>query len=170
MVMPLGSRERLACLKQTIAATDPVKMAHHMEFHRYFQAAAAHLIPDTITLPIRTLLGKLPIVINSSFSKSNPGFCMVLDKKDIEKIAWLARLDMNAADIPGYVRDLSSILELVEQMNQVVTTNIEPLAHPLQLTARVRPDVITETNQREHFQQCAPLVAKGHYLVPKVLE
>jgi aspartyl-tRNA(Asn)/glutamyl-tRNA(Gln) amidotransferase subunit C len=95
---------------------------------------------------------------------------MALDKKDIEKIAWLARLDITPGDIPGYARDLSSILDLVEQMNQVDTANTEPLAHPLDLDARGRDDTVTETNQREHFQQHAPAVANGHYLVPKVIE
>ena len=95
---------------------------------------------------------------------------MALDKKDIEKIAWLARLDITPADVPGYARDLSSILGLVEQMTQVDTAHIEPLAHPLDLNARAREDVVTETNQREHFQQYAPAVANGHYLVPKVIE
>lgn len=95
---------------------------------------------------------------------------MVLDKKDIDKIAWLARLDINPGDVPGYARDLSNILGLVEQMNQVDTANIEPLAHPLDLNARGREDAVTETNQREHFQQHAPAVANGYYLVPKVIE
>ena len=98
------------------------------------------------------------------------GVCMALDKKDIEKIAWLARLAINPGDVPGYARDLSSILGLVEQMKEVDTVNIELLAHPLDLNARTREDVVTETNQRENFQQHAPAVANGHYLVPKVIE
>jgi hypothetical protein len=50
-----------------LAAAHPVKAANDIDFRRYFQAAAIHLIPDTITLPTRTLLGKLSNVINSSF-------------------------------------------------------------------------------------------------------
>jgi len=95
---------------------------------------------------------------------------MVLDKKDIDKIAWLARLDITPGDVPGYARDLSNILGLVEQMSLVDTASIEPLAHPLDLNARGREDLVTETNQREHFQQNAPAVANGYYLVPKVIE
>jgi aspartyl-tRNA(Asn)/glutamyl-tRNA(Gln) amidotransferase subunit C len=95
---------------------------------------------------------------------------MALDKNDIEKIAWLARLDITPGDVPGYARNLSSILDLVEQMQEVDTANSEPLAHPLDLNARGREDVVTETNQREHFQHYAPAVANGHYLVPKVIE
>ena len=95
---------------------------------------------------------------------------MSLDKKDVEKIAWLARLSMNENDIPGYVLELSKILELVEQMNSVNTQDITPLAHPLDLLARLRNDVVTESDQRDYFQKNAPAVEGGHYLVPKVIE
>jgi aspartyl-tRNA(Asn)/glutamyl-tRNA(Gln) amidotransferase subunit C len=95
---------------------------------------------------------------------------MLLNKSDIDKIAWLARLAIAENDIPNYTRDLSNILNLVEQMDQVDTGTIQALAHPLEIPARLRPDEITETNQRDHFQQTAPAVKDGHYLVPKVIE
>ena len=95
---------------------------------------------------------------------------MLISKSDIEKIAWLARLSIEADDIPEYSRDLSSILAMVKEMERVNTTGIEPLAHPLELSARLRDDVVTEINQREYFQQIAPAVANGLYLVPKVIE
>ena len=95
---------------------------------------------------------------------------MLISKSDIEKIAWLARLSIEADDIPEYSRDLSSILAMVKEMERVNTTEIEPLAHPLELSARLRKDVITEFNQREYFQQIAPAVSNGLYLVPKVIE
>ncbi len=94
----------------------------------------------------------------------------MLDKTDVEKIAWLARLSVSEEDIPNYCRDLSNILGLVEQMDKVDTGQVSPLAHPLELGARLRPDVVTETNQRDHFQDIAPAVESGHYLVPKVIE
>ena len=95
---------------------------------------------------------------------------MLLDKTDIEKIAWLARLSIAADDIPEYSRDLSKILGMVKEMEQINTTRIAPLAHPLELPARLRDDVVTESNQRELFQEIAPQVSNGHYLVPKVIE
>ena len=95
---------------------------------------------------------------------------MLLDKSDIEKIAWLARLAIDANDIPNYTRDLSNILALVEEMNQIESKQIEPMAHPLELSARLREDAVTESNQREHFQEIAPAVSNGHYLVPRVIE
>ena len=95
---------------------------------------------------------------------------MSLEKTEIEKIAWLARLALDEDDIPGYARDLSNILCLVEQMNTIKTNDIEPLAHPMEIKARLRPDEVTETDQREKFQSIAPHVDNGHYLVPRVIE
>ncbi len=95
---------------------------------------------------------------------------MSIDSSEIEKIAWLARLSLDQDDIPGSIRDMGKILDLVEQMNSVDTSGIRPLAHPMDTKARLRTDEITETDQREHFQQLAPAVEDGHYLVPKVIE
>lgn len=95
---------------------------------------------------------------------------MSLDRNDVQKIAHLARLAIRDQDIPRYAVELSNILELVEQMNQVDTGRVPPMAHPLDATQRLRPDVVTETNQRELFQDNAPQVEAGLYLVPKVIE
>lgn len=95
---------------------------------------------------------------------------MSLNKTDIQKIAWLARLAIAGDDVPKYARDLSNILDLVKQMSSIDTANVKPMAHPLEITARLREDKITETNQREYFQKIAPAVKNGHYLVPRVIE
>lgn len=95
---------------------------------------------------------------------------MSLGKADVEKIARLARLKLNEEDIPEYTRHLSNILNFVDQMNAVETHGITPMAHPLDLGARLRPDEATEGNGREEFQAIAPQVDRGLYLVPKVIE
>lgn len=95
---------------------------------------------------------------------------MALKTADVEYIAHLARLAIDSEAIPNYVHDLSRILEFVEQMNKVDTTGIEPMAHPLEATQRLRPDEVTETDQREIFQSTAPAVEAGVYLVPKVID
>lgn len=95
---------------------------------------------------------------------------MSLDKTDVEKIAHLARLAIAENDIPGYAQNLSNILGLVEQMNAVNTDDVSPMAHPFDAHQRLRDDVVSETNQREHFQQVASAVENGLYLVPKVIE
>lgn len=95
---------------------------------------------------------------------------MSLDKNDVEKIAHLARIAIAEDDIPGYATSLSSILELVEQMDAVDTENVVPMAHPHAAYQRLREDVVSEENQREHFQKMTPNVENGLYLVPKVLD
>jgi len=95
---------------------------------------------------------------------------MSLDKRDIEKIAHLARLGINEKDVPEYVQNLTNILDLVEQMNATDTDGVEPMAHPLDAHQRLRADEVTEKNQREHFQKNAPEVESGLFLVPQVIE
>jgi len=95
---------------------------------------------------------------------------MVLDKGDVAKIAHLARLGIDDGALGHYASELSSILDLVEQMGRVDTTGVEPMAHPLHMAQRLRPDQVAESNQREHFQRIAPATQDGLYLVPKVIE
>ena len=95
---------------------------------------------------------------------------MALEVADVEKIAHLARLGIKAEDIPGYTRNLTDILAFVEQLNSVDTSGVEPLAHPFEAAQRLRPDEVTESDNREHFQQVAPETESGLYLVPQVIE
>ena len=95
---------------------------------------------------------------------------MSLDKTDVEKIAYLARLAIDEQDIPDYARDLNNIFTLVEQLSAADTTDITPMAHPLDATQRLRTDEITEQNQRDNFQAIAPKTQDGVYLVPQVIE
>ena len=95
---------------------------------------------------------------------------MSLDSKDVEKIAHLARLAIDKADISGYAKNLSNILDLVEQMGQVNTDAVSPMAHPLDEVQRLREDVVTEQDQRDHFHEFAPKTEHGLYLVPRVIE
>ena len=95
---------------------------------------------------------------------------MSLKTDDVLAIAQLARLHIGAKEVERYATDLSNILDLVEQMNQVDSSGVEPLANPLDATQRLRDDEVTESDQRDKFQQIAPDVAEGFYRVPKVIE
>ena len=95
---------------------------------------------------------------------------MALSSDEVRKIAHLARLAIKDSDIPEYAHNLSNILGLVEQMSSVDTQGVSPMAHPLDVSQRLRDDQISEPNQREHFQKIAPQVEAGLYLVPKVIE
>ena len=81
---------------------------------------------------------------------------MSLTSEDVKKIAHLARLNFTDIDSVFYTQQLSSILNFIEQLNQIDTSQVEPLAHPLNISQRLRPDIITEPNLRDKFQQIAP--------------
>ncbi|MBK5939680.1 Asp-tRNA(Asn)/Glu-tRNA(Gln) amidotransferase subunit GatC [Halochromatium roseum] len=95
---------------------------------------------------------------------------MALDTSDVAKIAHLARLAISDVERDHFSTELSSILNLVEQMSAIDTTGVEPMAHPLHMAQRLRPDQVTERENRDQFQQIAPQTEDGLYLVPKVIE
>jgi aspartyl-tRNA(Asn)/glutamyl-tRNA(Gln) amidotransferase subunit C len=96
---------------------------------------------------------------------------MPLERHEVEKIAHLARLSLTEDQIPFYASNLSKIIELVTQINDAQTDDIEPMAHPLEnMTQRMREDTVSEKNERELFQSIAPMTEAGLYLVPKVIE
>ena len=95
---------------------------------------------------------------------------MSLGSEEVKKIAHLARLEISDADVPEYAKNLSDILDFVEQMSSVDTSDVVPMAHPLELPQRLRVDEVQEQDQRELFQSVAPQVEDGLYLVPKVIE
>jgi aspartyl-tRNA(Asn)/glutamyl-tRNA(Gln) amidotransferase subunit C len=95
---------------------------------------------------------------------------MALERTEVEKIAHLARLGLNEAEIPQTTATLNNILGLIDAMQAVDTSGVEPLAHPLETTQRLRADEVTEHNQRDAYQAIAPAVENGLYLVPKVIE
>ncbi|OOZ40855.1 Asp-tRNA(Asn)/Glu-tRNA(Gln) amidotransferase subunit GatC [Solemya elarraichensis gill symbiont] len=95
---------------------------------------------------------------------------MSLDQSDIKKIAHLARLAVDETETAELSDALTSILGLVDTMEQVDTSGVEPMAHPLHMAQRMREDVVTETNLRDKVQKIAPAAENGLYLVPRVIE
>ncbi|MDD5393098.1 MAG: Asp-tRNA(Asn)/Glu-tRNA(Gln) amidotransferase subunit GatC [Thiothrix sp.] len=95
---------------------------------------------------------------------------MAISEAEVRKVAHLARLAMTEDSVEAYTRNLSNILDLVAQMEAVDTDGVVPMAHPLDMTQRLREDVVTETNHREAYQAVAPETEDGLYLVPKVIE
>ncbi len=65
---------------------------------------------------------------------------------------------------------LSRILELIEQMNRIDTSDIEPMSHPQDTALRLREDKVTATDQTEAYLEIAPASENGLYLVPRVIE
>ena len=95
---------------------------------------------------------------------------MSLSLDDVKRIAYLARIAIDDKEAAGVLKQLSGIFALIEQMQAVDTTGIEPMSHAQDVVLRLRDDVITESDQRELFQSVAPQVEVGLYLVPKVIE
>ena len=95
---------------------------------------------------------------------------MSLDRSQVETVAKLARLKVEDQELDNYVNSLNSILDLADQLQAVDTEGVEPLANPLDATARLRPDTVTETDQREKLQKNAPQAEAGLFLVPKVID
>jgi aspartyl-tRNA(Asn)/glutamyl-tRNA(Gln) amidotransferase subunit C len=95
---------------------------------------------------------------------------MSLSPEQIKQVALLARLSLPDDKVEPYARQLSNILEMVGQLSNAATDNVAPMAHPLDMVQRLRPDAVTEDNRREDYQAIAPAVDNGLYLVPKVIE
>ncbi|MFQ5936966.1 MAG: Asp-tRNA(Asn)/Glu-tRNA(Gln) amidotransferase subunit GatC [Acidiferrobacterales bacterium] len=95
---------------------------------------------------------------------------MSLSRADVEKIAQLARLEIDEPEARAFAESLSQILGLIEQMNAVDTDGVTPMAHPQDVALRLRGDHVTEADERTKFQQIAPATEAGLYLVPKVIE
>jgi len=95
---------------------------------------------------------------------------MSLSIDDVKKVAHLARLAMPEVELHAAHAQMASIFGLIEEMQAVDTSGIEPMAHAQELGQRLREDVVSEGNQRELFQSIAPQVERGLYLVPQVIE
>ena len=95
---------------------------------------------------------------------------MSITAKEITHIAKLARLKTDPDQAEFYANQLSRILDLVEQMNNINTDQIEPMSHPQDAALRLREDKVTAPNLREEYQAIAPASEEGLYLVPKVIE
>ena len=95
---------------------------------------------------------------------------MSLDKEQVQHIAMLARLKLSDEEYAESVEKLSKIVDFVDQLSEADTADVVPMAHPLDTAQRLRPDVVTETDDRDRYQENAAAVTDGLYLVPKVLE
>ncbi|MDR0701397.1 MAG: Asp-tRNA(Asn)/Glu-tRNA(Gln) amidotransferase subunit GatC [Azoarcus sp.] len=95
---------------------------------------------------------------------------MALSSEQIERLARLARLALPDDAVDATRIQLDSIFDIIAQMRTVDTSGIEPMSHPQELSARLRDDIVTETDRRAAFQAVAPQAEAGLYLVPKVIE
>ncbi|TVZ40764.1 aspartyl/glutamyl-tRNA(Asn/Gln) amidotransferase subunit C [Alteromonadaceae bacterium 2753L.S.0a.02] len=93
-----------------------------------------------------------------------------MNPSEIEKLANLARLEINAETIEETAKSITEVLALVDQLTAVNTEGVRPMAHPLDAVQRLRADEVSEPNRRDEFQHIAPATENGLYLVPKVID
>ncbi len=95
---------------------------------------------------------------------------MSIKKIDLEYIASLSKLAFEGQELKNYTRQISDILEMIQQLQKVDTTKIKPMAHPMNMNQRIREDLVTEVNKRDEYQKNATDSKDGFYKVPKVID
>lgn len=95
---------------------------------------------------------------------------MAIELKDVQNIAHLARLQLNHTEQQEARNSINNILHMIDEMQAIDTTGVEPLAHAYEASQRLREDVVTEHDQRDVLLALAPQADRGLFLVPKVLE
>ncbi len=95
---------------------------------------------------------------------------MKIDKNTINKIARLSRIKLDDKESEDYIKDLNSILDWVEQLNEVNTENVEPLSNISSSILPTREDVSSDSNSSDEILENAPDKLEGFFAVPKVVE
>jgi aspartyl-tRNA(Asn)/glutamyl-tRNA(Gln) amidotransferase subunit C len=95
---------------------------------------------------------------------------MSVSPEQVRHIAKLARIAMSEEEIERLVPELNNILGWVEQLSEVDTDGVEPLATVIDLKLRLRDDVVTDGGIRDKILANAPLAEHGFFAVPKVIE
>jgi aspartyl-tRNA(Asn)/glutamyl-tRNA(Gln) amidotransferase subunit C len=95
---------------------------------------------------------------------------MSLTPDEVRRIARLARIEVSPAEVEQTLGQLNEIFGLIEQLRAADTSGIEPMAHAVEVSQRLRDDSVSETDRHADFQKIAPDTEAGLYLVPRVLE
>ena len=95
---------------------------------------------------------------------------MALDKATVARIATLARIRLSEDQLEPLAAELSGILDWVEQLMAVDTTDVPPMTSVAEMTLPMRDDVVSDGNDRDGVLANAPRSARGFFAVPKVVE
>ena len=95
---------------------------------------------------------------------------MAISKKDIEKIAHLARINISQGEAEKLEKKLNGIMTLIDKMQSIDTDNIEPMSHALDISQPLRKDEVTESDLRKKILLLAPETEKSLFIVPQVIE
>ena len=95
---------------------------------------------------------------------------MSIKRSDIEHLCNLSKLSLDEEEKSLFLNQMKSILEMIQELEEVDTGDIVPMAHPLQMSQRLREDEITESNERNKYQKNTDCAEDGFYKVPKVID
>jgi aspartyl-tRNA(Asn)/glutamyl-tRNA(Gln) amidotransferase subunit C len=94
---------------------------------------------------------------------------MAVTKKDVEYIANLAKLKLNETELENYTHDLNEVLAYMDKLNELDTSGIEPLSHPVEMLNLFREDKVKPSSNREEVLKNAPESTEEYFKVPKVI-
>lgn len=95
---------------------------------------------------------------------------MHIDDQTVRRIARLARIKIDDSDVAGLEKELSGILDWVEQLGEVDTTGVEPMTRVVPIALKQREDVVTDGGIADQIVQNAPVSEDNFFVVPKVIE
>jgi aspartyl-tRNA(Asn)/glutamyl-tRNA(Gln) amidotransferase subunit C len=95
---------------------------------------------------------------------------MIIERHEIEKLATLSRLSIDEKTITDVTERLSSVLDLVAQLESADTVAAQGIFRPFQVAQRLRADEVNEGNHRDEFQAIAPATNNGLFIVPKMID
>ena len=95
---------------------------------------------------------------------------MSIDKNQVKKVAKLSRISLDDSKLESLSKDLASILNFVEQLNELDTKKIEPLSSIVDKTLEPRSDKINDGKIKDEILKNSPDKNEEFFIVPKVLE
>lgn len=93
-----------------------------------------------------------------------------MDIQTVKKVATLARLEMKDEELAAVQAKLGNIMKFVEQLGEVNTDNVEPLANVVDIKLRLRDDVVNDGGQQQAVLANAPEAMEGFFVVSKIVE
>ncbi|MEM9844441.1 MAG: Asp-tRNA(Asn)/Glu-tRNA(Gln) amidotransferase subunit GatC [Pseudomonadota bacterium] len=95
---------------------------------------------------------------------------MSIDKETAAKVAKLARIRVEDADLPALAQEFNTILGFIEQLGEVDVEGVEPMVSVTPMRLKRRDDVVSDGDQQDKVLSNAPDAREGFFAVPKVVE
>ena len=95
---------------------------------------------------------------------------MKINKQDLKNISLLSKIKIDEDNSASLITDLESILNMVKKMEEIDTSSVETLSHPVTTTQTLREDELKDEIDREKLQKLSKEKNSGFYLTPKVIE